>query len=73
MWKITKGSEADFKGAPEWAEECIYTDKNTVDDKDEFLAWVGQGKAQVIGQGVQSFDGNYGYRNYVKARREKIV
>ena len=47
MWKIIKGSEADFKGAPEWAEECIYTDKNTVDNKDEFLAWVGQGKAKV--------------------------
>ena len=65
MWKIIKGSEADFKGAPEWAEECIYTDKNTVDNKDEFLAWVGQG--------VQDFDGKYGYRNYVKAKREKIV
>ena len=25
MWKIIKGSEADFKGAPEWAEECIFS------------------------------------------------
>lgn len=71
MWKYTKGSEKDFEGAPAWAKEKVDTDKGC-NGGSCFLAWVGKDKAQVSGQNVQFFDGNYGYRNYIVASREWI-
>ena len=69
-WKYLKGSEKDFEGAPEWATECVWNDKGG----ESFCYWLSTKLKRVSFNGlVVEWDGEYGWRNYVKAQREPIT
>lgn len=77
MWKYISGTEKDFVGSPAWATQRVDTDKGDPQTPQEaFVAWIGdiEGKRMVKDQfgPEREFDGNYGYRNFVKAERVKL-
>ena len=69
-WKYIKGGEKDFVGAPEWATECVWNDKGG----ESFCYWLSTKLKRVSFNGlVVEWDGEYGWRNYVKAQREPVT
>ncbi|MDI6975926.1 hypothetical protein [Serratia sp. Se-RSBMAAmG] len=77
MWKYISGTEKDFVGSPAWATQRLVTDKGDPQTPQEaFVAWIGDidGKRMVKDQfsPEREFDGDYGYRNFVRAERVKL-
>lgn len=70
MWEYVKGSEADFVGAPEWATECVWSDKRS----DHFVYWLDKSTCRIQSPffSETKFNGSYGRRNFVKAERRKV-
>lgn len=68
-WKYIKGSEKDFKGAPENAIERIESDKGS---KDHLVGWLVGDMLVGINGYKEKFQGLYGYRNFVTAQREYV-
>ena len=68
-WKYRKGCEKDFDGAPEWATHCVWNDKAG----ESFCYWLNEDEKRVKFNGlVMNWDGEYGWRNYIKAEREPV-
>lgn len=70
MWEYVKGSEADFEGAPEWATECVWSDKGS----EHFVYWLDKMTCRIQSPyfSETKFNGVYGWANYVKAARRKV-
>lgn len=68
-YKYLEGSAEDFDGAPEWATTCVWNDKAG----ESFCYWLNEDEGRAESNGVaMNWDGQYGYRNYIKARREPV-
>lgn len=66
-WKYIKGTEKDFKNAPENAIQCISSDKGS---EDHLVGWLTSDKMLVGLNGYkEEFTGLYGYRKFVSAER----
>lgn len=69
-WKYRKGCEKDFEGAPEWATHCVWNDKGG----ESFCYWLNEDEKRIKFNGlIMDWDGEYGYRNYIKAQREPVT
>lgn len=72
-YEITKGSEKDFEGAPEWATECVWNDKAG----EYFSYWVNPKENKVLAPRMNGspavWSGIYGHHDYIKAERRPIT
>lgn len=72
-WEYLIGSEKDFEGAPEWATQCVWTDKGG----DSFLYWLNQKTKTIYSpfwhMEPSCWNEEYGLRNYIKAERRQIT
>lgn len=72
-YEITKGSEKDFDGAPEWATECVWNDKGS----ESFCYWLNPKTKTIFNPNWHSkpdcWNEEYGWRNYIKAERRPIT
>lgn len=69
-WNYLKGGEKDFEGAPDWATEVVWTDKGG----DQLIYWLDKisRRAQMPMCPEFQWDGNYGWRCFVKAERVEV-
>jgi len=69
VFEIISGSADDFAVAPDWATECIWTDKS-------FCYWLDPVGKKYLNLSwskvVQKWDGMYGHGNYTKAARRIV-
>lgn len=72
-YEITKGSEKDFEGAPDWATECVWNDKGS----ESFCYWLNPKTKTIFNPNWHSkpdcWNEEYGWRNYIKAERRQIT
>lgn len=72
-YEITKGSENDFEGAPEWATECVWNDKGS----ESFCYWLNPKTKTIFNPNwhikPDCWNEEYGWRNYIKAERRPIT
>lgn len=72
-YEITKGSEKDFEGAPEWATECVWNDKGS----ESFCYWLNPKTKTIFNPNWHSkpdcWNEEYGWRNYIKSERRPIT
>lgn len=72
-YEYLMGSENDFEGAPSWATECVWNDKQM----ESFCYWLNPETKTIFNpnyhQKPDFWNEEYGHRNYVKARRRPII